>query len=140
MTSQAVTQVPVLSAHGILIGPKTCVIECQNGESHTRLSTVGSCTFSVFGLSRWNDLPIPVQQKPSLDSFRSNLKHLFSQNYTPAMFSVPCCCFHLSQVCLMPIIICVNSALYSQYAYVCGCLCVCAYVLRIVSMDKICSV
>ena len=40
--------------------------------SHTRLSTVGSCTFSVFGPSVWNDLPFPHQQKPSLDPFRSS--------------------------------------------------------------------
>ena len=39
---------------------------------HTRLSTVGSCTFSVFGPSVWNDLPFPHQQKPSLDPFRSS--------------------------------------------------------------------
>ena len=39
----------------------------------TRLSTVGSRAFSVFGPSTWNDLPLPLRQKPSLDSFRSNL-------------------------------------------------------------------
>ena len=38
----------------------------------TRLSTVGSCAFSVFGPSAWNDLPL--RQKPSLDSFKCNLK------------------------------------------------------------------
>ena len=40
----------------------------------TRLSTVGSCAFSVFGPSTWNDLPLPLRQKPSMDSFKSNLK------------------------------------------------------------------
>ena len=29
-----------------------------------RLSTVGSRAFSVFGPSAWNDLPLPLQQKP----------------------------------------------------------------------------
>ena len=40
----------------------------------TRLATVGSRAFSVFGPSTWNDLPLPRRQKPSLDSFKSNLK------------------------------------------------------------------
>ena len=40
----------------------------------TRHSTVGSRAFSVFGPSTWNDLPLPLRQKPSLDSFKSNLK------------------------------------------------------------------
>ena len=40
----------------------------------TRLSTVGSRAFSVFGPSTWNDLPLPLRQKPSLDSFKCNLK------------------------------------------------------------------
>ena len=40
----------------------------------TRLCTVDSRAFSVFGPSTWNDLPLPLRQKPSLDSFKSNLK------------------------------------------------------------------
>ena len=40
----------------------------------TRLSTVGSRAFSVFGPSTWNDLPLPLRQKPSLGSFKHNLK------------------------------------------------------------------
>ena len=40
----------------------------------TRLSTVGSHTFAVFSPATWNDLPFPLQQKPSLDSFKCNLK------------------------------------------------------------------
>ena len=40
----------------------------------TRLSTVGSHAFSVFGPSTWNDLPLHLRQKPSLDSLRFNLK------------------------------------------------------------------
>ena len=41
----------------------------------TRLSTLGSRAFSVFGPSTWNDLPLPLRQKPFLDSFKSNLKN-----------------------------------------------------------------
>ena len=70
----------------------------------TRLSTVGSHAFSVFGPSIWNYLPLPLRQKPSLDSFKSNLKtFFFPQNCRPVMFFVPCvfifpnfpgvCCF-----------------------------------------------
>ena len=40
----------------------------------TRLSTVGSRAFSVFRPSAWNDLRLPLRQKPSLDSFKSNLR------------------------------------------------------------------
>ena len=74
----------------------------------TRLSTVGSCVFSVFSPSTWNDLPLPLQQKPSLDSFKSCLRtFLFPK--TRAMFSILCCCLHPSQVCLLPVLkLCVN--------------------------------
>ena len=54
----------------------------------TRLSTVGSCAFSVFGPFTWNDLPLPLWQKPSLDSFRSNLKTF------PKTVDLPCFVFH----------------------------------------------
>ena len=40
----------------------------------TRLSTVGSRAFYVFGPSAWNDLPLHLRQKPSLDSLKFNLK------------------------------------------------------------------
>ena len=39
-----------------------------------RFFTVGSRAFSVFSPSTWNDLLLPLQQKPPLDSFKSNLK------------------------------------------------------------------
>ena len=42
--------------------------------THTRLTTVGSRAFSVFGPSLWNDLLLPVRKKHSLDGFKSNLK------------------------------------------------------------------
>ena len=38
------------------------------------LSIVGSRAFYVFGPSTWNDLPLPLRQKPHLDSFKCNLK------------------------------------------------------------------
>ena len=31
-------------------------------------------TFSVFSPPTWNDLPLSLRQKPSLDSFKSNLE------------------------------------------------------------------
>ena len=74
----------------------------------TRLSTVGSSAFSVFGPSTWNDLALPLRQKPSLDSFKCNSKHFFSPNYGPVVFSVPCCCRIPSQVCLLPVLSRVN--------------------------------
>ena len=43
----------------------------------------------------------------------------------------------ISSLHLLPVLSCVNLALYRQKACVCGCLCVHVYVLRIVSMDKI---
>ena len=52
--------------------------------------------FFVFGPSTWNDIPLLLRQIPSLDLFKSNLISFFLQNYWPAMFSVPCCCHHLS--------------------------------------------
>ena len=63
-----------------------------------RLFTVGSRAFSVFSPSTWNDLHLPVQQKPALDSFKSNLKTFLSPDCRPAMFSVPCWCLHPFQV------------------------------------------
>ena len=38
------------------------------------MHTVGSRAFSVFGPSTWNDLPLPLRQKLSPDSFTCNLK------------------------------------------------------------------
>ena len=61
----------------------------------TRLSIVGSRAFSFFGPSTWNDLPLPLRQKPSLNE---TSRHFISQNYRPTMFSVLCCCFHPSQI------------------------------------------
>ena len=60
----------------------------------TRLSTVGSRAFSVFGLSTWNDLPLPLLQKPSLDSFKSNLKTFLF----PQIVDLPCFLFRASQL------------------------------------------
>ena len=53
----------------------------------TRLFTVGSRAFSVFGPSTRNDLPLPLRHKPSLDSFKCDLKTLlFPQLMTCHVF------------------------------------------------------
>ena len=112
-----------------------------------RLSTVGSRAFSVSGPSARNDLPLRLRQKPSLDSFRCNLKTLlFPKLWTFHVFCSVLLSTSISSVRLLPILSCVNLALYSQNAWVCGCLCVCACMrvclcacvcTIIVSMDKI---
>ena len=55
--------------------------------------------------------------------------------------SFPRCCLLPSEVCLLPILSCVNYVLHSQNASVCRCLCTYAfayiYALKIVSTDKI---
>ena len=50
----------------------------------TRLPTVGS--FSVFGPSTWNDLPLPLRQKTSLDSLKCNLKTCLRFLFRAAVF------------------------------------------------------
>ena len=59
----------------------------------TRLSAVGSRAFSVFGRSTRNELPLPLRQKPSLDSYKSNLKTecFFPKQETCHFFPAPCC-------------------------------------------------
>ena len=58
----------------------------------TRLfSAVGSRSFSVFRPSTWNDLPLPLRQKPSLDSFKSNLKK--NQKNLSRIVDLPCFLF-----------------------------------------------
>ena len=66
----------------------------------TRLSTVGSRAFSLCGPSTWNDLPLPLRQKPSLDSLKCNLNTFFSPKLSTCHVSVPCCCLHPSQICV----------------------------------------
>ena len=56
----------------------------------------------------------------------------FFQNSRPAMFSVLRCYLHLPQVCCL-FNLCVNQVLYSLHTFVCGCLWVWGYALRIVS-------
>ena len=54
---------------------------------------------NVFAPFTWNDLPLLLRQKPSLDSFKSNLKTLlFPKLELAAMFSLQWCCLHPSQV------------------------------------------
>ena len=42
-----------------------------------RLSTIGSCAFSVFSTSTWNDFILPHWKKPSLDSSNTTSKSFF---------------------------------------------------------------
>ena len=58
---------------------------------HFSFNTLGSHVISVFGPCTWTDLPLPLWQKPSLDSFSSNPKTFFSSNNRPATFSATSC-------------------------------------------------
>ena len=57
--------------------------------SRTRLSTAGSCAIFCFRSIYRNDLPLLLQQRTSLNSFKCSRKHFFSPHCRPAMFSVP---------------------------------------------------
>ena len=48
----------------------------------------------VFGPSAWSDLPFPLQQKPSLDSIKSNLKTFLF----PKAIDLPCFPFRAAVV------------------------------------------
>ena len=97
----------------------------------TRLSTVGSRAFSVFGPSTWNDFPLPLRQKPSLDSFRSNLNNIsFSKivDLQCFLFRAEVFMHSRSPGRLLPVLSCV----YFSFAWseclcvrVCVCVCVC---------------
>ena len=114
---------------------------------HSRLSTVGSCTYYVFSPSVWNDLPLPLWQKWLI---QISSKNFFPQkNCRPARFSVPCRCLHPFQVfqafaarfelCLFFSFVwseCVCRCL-CVCVCVCVCMCACARTLRIISRDKI---
>ena len=83
-------------------------------------------------------------RSPLLTALNQSSIHFFSQNYRPAMFSVPCCCLHPSHVsvCCPFYVVCkFSSVVYSQYARVYRDLCVyvCVYALRTVSTDTILS-
>ena len=63
--------------------------------SRTRLSTVGSRAFSVFGPSAWSELPLPLRQTTSRDCFKSVKKSflkifLFPKQYTCHVFRSRC--------------------------------------------------
>ena len=77
--------------------------------SRTSLSTVGARAFSVFFPSAWNDLPLPLRRKPSLDSVKP--KNI----YFPETIDAPCFPFctavfihRMSCLCLRPVLRCVN--------------------------------
>ena len=92
---------------------------------------------SQFCPSTWNDLPLPFRQKPSLDSYKSNLK-AFLQLKT-CLFFVPRYTVFirlLKDFVCCPLKMCANDALYNQYTSVCGCLCAC---VRVCALTKIAS-
>ena len=95
----------------------------------TRLSTAGSRAFSVFGPSAWNDLPLPLRQKPSLDSFRSNPKtFLFPKQQTCHAFHPALLSASATNPRLMSVYVGCNLCILYTYTRVCLCVPVCACV------------
>ena len=91
-----------------------------------RLSTVGFRAFSVFGPSTWNDLPLPLRQKPSLDSFKCNLKTvLFPKLQTCHVFLFRVAVFIPLKSLLLPVLSCQLSIVSQNAVCVCVCVCVC---------------
>ena len=77
------------------------------------------CLFPpVFSPSAQNDLPLPLWQKPSLDSFKPLL---FPKQQTYCIF---CSMLPSATVCYL-FNLAVNQVVYSQHSHVCRCLCVC---------------
>ena len=112
----------------------------------SRLSTVGFRAFSVFGLSTWNDLPLLLRQKPSLDTFKSNLRTLLFEDFFLFLFlhtidvpRFPLCAaiFSASSSWVIP----ANWVVYiyyivKTYSRVCWCLCVCIYFIYFMSVHS----
>ena len=93
--------------------------------------------FSIFGPCTWNDLPLPLQKKPSLASFKSKFKTFFSKRAALPCFP-RCAAIFLCRKSLF--IFCFLSG--CNLCRVCGvatCLCriQCGYALGIVFPDKI---
>ena len=86
--------------------------------------------FSVFGPSTWNDLPLPLWQKLSLDSFKCNLKNLsFPKTVDLPYFQFHAAVFiHLKSLFATCFKLCIFSFVQSECLCVCGCLCVCVCV------------
>ena len=79
------------------------------------------CLFPpVFSPSAQNDLPPPLWQKPSLDSFKPLL---FPKQQTYCIF----CSMLLSATVCYLFNLAVNQVVYSQHSHVCRCLCVCIH-------------
>ena len=74
----------------------------------TRIFTVGSRACSVFGPSTRNDLPCRFRQKPSLDSFKSNLKTfiIFPKLQSCHVFRSVLLFLSASSLCLQPVSSC----------------------------------
>ena len=119
----------------------------------TRLTAAGSRAFSVFCPFTWNDLPLPLRQELSLDSFPSNLK-TFSQNNRPviyftfraAAFPRPSSLFVVrlshgpNTLCIRPWLkLCANQVLCCQWSHVCAGACVYVHGLSCVQI-KFCVV
>ena len=94
-------------------------------EGYLRFPTVGALSLSlpalfslspVFGPSACNGFPLPLRQKPSLDSFKSNLTKtfFFLPDDRSAIFSFPRLSSSASSLCLLSKL-CVNEVLYSQH-------------------------
>ena len=79
------------------------------------------CLFPpVFSPSARNDPPLPLWQKPSLDSFKPLL---FPKQQTYCIF----CSMLLSATVCYLFNLAVNQVVYSQHSHVCRCLCVCIH-------------
>ena len=87
----------------------------------TRLSTVGSCTFSVFGL-------FCLQNNPSLISFKSNIKTFLFPKLKICHAFCSMLLFLSKSLFAAHFELCVNLVLYSQFAHESRCLCVCVCV------------
>ena len=98
---------------------------------HTSLSTVGSCTFSVFSPSVWNDLPRPVPQNRLSGFLQIKLQDISSSK----TIDLPCflllaalfpCHKSLFVICLiwLWIIFCIVNILLCAGAcvYICACM------------------
>ena len=67
-------------------------------QTRSPLLVPASFLFSVHQHGIYMTFPFLSDRNPLWTRSNATLKHLFSQNCRPAMFSVPCCCLHPSQV------------------------------------------
>ena len=67
-------------------------------QTRSPLLVPASFLFSVHQHGIYMTFPFLSDRNPLWTRSNATLKQLFSQNCRPAMFSVPCCCLHPSQV------------------------------------------